>query len=292
MENKIFEGLGEIVWMPLNELKPNTGQIEGLPANPRTIKDKQFEKLIRSILVFPKMLALNPVKFVQAGVIIGGNQRRAALFEIVKIGVKKVKDLLEKYDEFKEKPDEEKTAIVEFWKAFINDEGRKVPAQSADNLTLEEKKEFIVKDNVNFGDHDWDALAEGWDIGFLNNWGVELPTKKNTEILSELKYESIYYEPKENPNISLLECINFEKFEAKIKALDEYDLTKEQREVLKWFSFRFLKIDFESVANYYYFNADDEEKKAIERLRLVLTDNGLDGFIQDDILKVYEQIKD
>ena len=48
----------------------------------------------------------------------------------------------------------------------------------------------------------------------------------------------------------------------------------------------FIKIDFESVANYYFFNAGEEEKKAIERLRLVLTDNGLNGFVEDDLIKI------
>ena len=52
------------------------------------------------------------------------------------------------------------------------------------------------------------------------------------------------------------------------------------------FAYRFIKIDFEQVANYYYFNASDEEQKAIERLRLILTDNGLNGFIQDDLIRI------
>ena len=47
-----------------------------------------------------------------------------------------------------------------------------------------------------------------------------------------------------------------------------------------------MQIDFESVANYYYFNANEEEKKAMERLRLVLTDNGVNGFIEDDLIKI------
>ena len=80
------------------------------------------------------------------------------------------------------------------------------------------------------------------------------------------------------------------KFNAKLQALKEYNLTDEQRETLKWFAYRFIKIDFESVANYYAFNATDEEKKAIERLRLVLTDNGVNGFIQDDLLRVAERV--
>ena len=56
------------------------------------------------------------------------------------------------------------------------------------------------------------------------------------------------------------------------------------------FAYRFIKIDFESVANYYYFNAGNEEQKAIERLRLVLVDGGIEGFIEDDLLKIMETI--
>ena len=71
-----------------------------------------------------------------------------------------------------------------------------------------------------------------------------------------------------------------------IKALDEYNLTKEQKKILKMFAYRFIKIDFESVANYHSFNANEDEQKAIERLRLVLTDDGSNGFIEDDLLRL------
>jgi hypothetical protein len=60
---------------------------------------------------------------------------------------------------------------------------------------------------------------------------------------------------------------------------------------LKMFCQRFIKIDFENVANYYYFNASDEEKKVIERLRLVLCDSGINGFIEDDLLKCHEVLE-
>ena len=96
----------------------------------------------------------------------------------------------------------------------------------------------------------------------------------------------MYYEPKPVPNINLEDCINYDKYNAKVKSLDNYKLNKDIKQVLKVLAYRFIKIDFESVANYYYFNADDEEKKAIERLRLVLTDDGVNGFIEDDLLKI------
>ena len=129
-------------------------------------------------------------------------------------------------------------------------------------------------------------LANEWEIEDLEDWGVNVPSIKNTELLSGLKYDPLYYRPKEIPNIELENCVDLEKFNKKLEALDDYNLSDEQKRVLKLFAYRFIKIDFESVANYYFFNASEEEKKAIERLRLVLTDNGLNGFIEDDLIKI------
>jgi len=156
----------------------------------------------------------------------------------------------------------------------------------ADDLSEKQKQEFIIKDNSSFGDWDFEILANEWDIESLEDWGVNVPSIKNTELLSGLEYKPMYYEPKEIPNINLQDCIDLTKYKEKIKALDEYKISTEQKEILKMFAYRFIKIDFEQVANYYYFNASDEEQKAIERLRLVLTDNGLNGFIQDDLIRI------
>lgn len=199
--------------------------------------------------------------------------------------------MLEKFDEFGEKPKAERDSIIEFWEGFIRQEIPHVPAQNCNGYTIEEMKEFVIKDNVSFGQDDWDALATAdWNKEKLQNWGVEFPNVKNTEMLSELKFEALYYEPKDKPVVDLAACLDLEKFNAKVKALDEYNLTKKQKDILKLFAYRFIKIDFENVANYYFFCADDEEKKAMERLRLVLTDNGLNGFVEDEMLKVYETL--
>ena len=155
-----------------------------------------------------------------------------------------------------------------------------------DKWNEEQKKEFTIKDNVAFGEWDWDVLANEWDVKQLEGWAVNVPNIKNTELLSGLEYKPMYYEPKENPHINLEDCVDLEKYNNKLKALDEYKLTKEQKEILKLFVYRFIKIDFENVANYYFFNATEEEQKAIERLRLVLTDDGLNGFIEDDLIRI------
>lgn len=217
------------------------------PENPRTISKQKFKELVASIKHAPWMLGYRPIVVNSDSVVLGGNMRLRA----------------------------------------CQDAGlKKVPIINGDELTSDQIREFIIKDNVAFGDWDWDILANQWEIEDLKDWGLKVPTVKDTELLSGLEYKEVYYEPERIPDLKLMECINFEKFEAKVAALDEYKLTKKQKEVLKWFAYRFLKIDFEWVANYYHFQATEEEKKAMERLRLVLTDSGLNGFVQDDLLRI------
>ena len=250
--------------MNISDLKQN-------PKNPRIIKDDKFKKLVKSLQEFPEMMEKRPMVCVTDtadGKLfpLGGNMRLKALQEL------KYKD------------------IPDSW------------VMLADEWTEEKRQEFVIKDNLSMGDWSWDELNADWDLQQLEEWGLDLPDfeddesennedriKKATEILSGLKYEPLYYEPIEKPNINLFDCINFDKYNAKLKAIDEYDLTTEQKEVLKFFAYRFIKIDFENVANYYSFNASDEEQKAIERLRLVLTDTGLNGFVEDDLLKIMKE---
>lgn len=150
----------------------------------------------------------------------------------------------------------------------------RTPLEQHEPFTEEEKKELK------------EILTS--DKQSINTSGKKL---SQTAVLSGLNYEPLYYEPKEIPNFKLVDCLDFSKFNAKVKALDEYDLTEEQKNVLKFFAYRFIKIDFEAVANYYSFCATEEEQKAIERLRLVLVDNGsVDGFIEDEILKLQNDV--
>lgn len=110
------------------------------PDNPRVIKDGNFRKLQKSIQDFPQMMSLRPMVIDDNCVILGCNMRYRALQDS---GVKEV-------------PDE--------W------------IKRARDLTEDQKREFIIKDNVGFGEWDWDALGNGWDDLALADWGLEVPT--------------------------------------------------------------------------------------------------------------------
>jgi hypothetical protein len=106
------------------------------PDNPRVIKDDKFKKLVASIREFPDMLALRPIVVNADRVVLGGNMRLKACQAA---GLKEV------------------------------------PVIVADHLTPDQQREFIIKDNVGFGEWDWDELANAWDAQQLTDWGVDVP---------------------------------------------------------------------------------------------------------------------
>ena len=140
----------------LAKLETNKGQIEGLPKNPRLIKDSKFEKLKKSIEDNPEMLGMREVLVYPHGskfVIIGGNMRFQAC-----------KDL-----------------------GFTE-----VPCKVLDkDTTAEQLRAITIKDNVGFGEHDWELLANEWDSVELEDWGIELPVQYNSDIDYSDKNEEI-----------------------------------------------------------------------------------------------------
>jgi hypothetical protein len=105
------------------------------PNNPRIIKDDKFKKLVQSIKDFPQMLELRPIVIDENNIVLGGNMRLKACQEL---GLKDV------------------------------------PTIYAKDLTEEQKKEFIIKDNVGFGEWNWDELANDWDSEKLTEWGLDV----------------------------------------------------------------------------------------------------------------------
>lgn len=258
----------QIQKIKLAQLAPNTGQIPGLPSNPRQWTKSDVERIAASLAETPELFEARPIIATPYNgqlVILGGNLR---------------------YEGARKNKDKEVPVVV-------------IP----EDTPVEKMREIVIKDNGAFGQWDFDQLANEWSDLDLIGWGVpawetdELPPidgeLKPTEALSSLEYDPLYYEPEEKPSLKLTDCIDDEKFRAKIAALNEYNLTDEQKENLKLFAYRFLRIDFEAVANYYFFNASEEEKKAIERLRLVLVDDGsIGGFVEDDLLRISEVADD
>ncbi len=129
--------------------------IKSNPNNPRVIRDEKFKKLVKSIEEFPKMMALRPMVVNEDMVVLGGNMRLKALKELG----------------YKEVPDE--------W------------VKSAKDLTEDEIRRFIIADNVGFGEHDWEMLANEWNVEELSDWGLDIP---GFEIAEELEAEEDDFE--------------------------------------------------------------------------------------------------
>jgi len=125
------------------------------PNNPRVLRDDKFQKLKQSITEFPKMLSLRPMVIDENNVVLGGNMRLRALQELG----------------FND--------IDEAW------------VKRSSDLTEEEKKRFIIADNVAFGEWDWDTLANDWEVVDLEAWGLDIPQFDTVEELeaSEEKEE-------------------------------------------------------------------------------------------------------
>jgi site-specific DNA-methyltransferase (adenine-specific) len=131
----------------LSNIKPN-------PQNPRLIKDERFKKLVQSIKDFPEMMAKRPMVCVTDvdGKLfpLGGNMRLKALKEAGYTDI----------------PDE--------WVTM------------ADEWTQEQRNEFIIKDNISFGEHDWDALKD-WDTEQLEDWGLDVPSFEPDQVLEAVE---------------------------------------------------------------------------------------------------------
>ena len=114
--------------------KVKLSEVKSNPNNPRLIKDEKFSKLVKSIKEFPKMLDIRPIVVNDEMVVLGGNMRLKACKEA---GLKEI------------------------------------PIIKASDLTEEQQREFIIKDNVGFGEWDWDILANEWDTDLLEEWGLD-----------------------------------------------------------------------------------------------------------------------
>ena len=136
--------------------------------NPRTITTEKFQKLVKSLLVFPRMLTLRPIVVDETMTVLGGNMRLRALKHIVSMDWDTLRFTISDGEKFTQG---EVDALLKYWEGW-----RKKPVATivnATDLTEAQKKEFIIKDNVGFGDWDSNMLANAWNTDLLKDWGVE-----------------------------------------------------------------------------------------------------------------------
>jgi ParB-like chromosome segregation protein Spo0J len=155
-------------------------KVKGNPNNPRLIKNDKFKKLVKSIQEFPEMLKLRPIVVDEDMMVLGGNMR-----------LKASKD----------------AGLKEVW------------IEIAEGLTEEQKKEFIVKDNVGFGEWEWDMLANEWDSVQLAEWGLDV--WQNEDELEEPDFNDLTAENNNKPPI------------IKITFASENDLQNAEAEIAK-----------------------------------------------------------
>ena len=126
--------------------KVKISEVKPNPNNPRLIKDDKFRKLVKSIQDFPDMLNVRPIVVNKDMIVLGGNMRLKA----------------------------------------IKEAGHTEVAVEIVDWSEDKQKEFIVKDNVGYGEWDWDDLANNWDAQELTDWGLDIPNFTTEPNLDEL----------------------------------------------------------------------------------------------------------
>jgi ParB-like chromosome segregation protein Spo0J len=128
------------------------GSVKGNSRNPRFIRDEKFKKLVASLVEFPEMATLRPLVVDENMTVLGGNMRLKAMQELK-------------------------------WK--------EVPVVVAEGLTDAQKDEFVIKDNVGFGDWNWEQLANEWNAEELTRWGLEIPGFDFSDANEEIDIDSL-----------------------------------------------------------------------------------------------------
>lgn len=147
-------------------------QVKVNEANPRTIKEHKLRLLMERMIVFPKMLNLRPVVVDNAMVALGGNMRIKALTAISELSINEIGAIAAKTKNFQRLTKAEQENLLKHWQVWLDKPT--VEIARASELTDAEKQEFIIADNASFGEWDYDALANEWDAGDLNSWGVDV----------------------------------------------------------------------------------------------------------------------
>tara|TARA_R100000655_G_scaffold55893_1_gene94011 strand:+ start:373 stop:1104 length:732 start_codon:yes stop_codon:yes gene_type:complete len=212
----------------------NINKVRPNPDNPRIIKNDKFKKLIKSINDFPEMLKLRPIVVDENMMVLGGNMR-----------LKASKD----------------AGLKEVW------------IEVAEGLTEEQKKEFIVKDNVGFGEWEWDVLANEWNSVQLEDWGLDVWQNEDDKEDIE-KYTGKIEIPKyeltgEKPDIK--ELYDTRKVDDLIDKIKKSKLHKAEEAFLIYAAYRHTVFNYKNIAEY-YIHSNKEVQELMEDSALVIID--------------------
>ena len=227
-------------------------KIKGNPNNPRVIKDTKFKELVKSIKGFPKMFEKRPIVVDENMVVLGGNMR-----------LKASKD----------------AGLKEVW------------VDIAEGWTKEQKDEFVVKDNVGFGEWEWDMLANEWDSVQLAEWGLDVWENPDDTIVEEddtytRKIVAPTYEPK-NEKPKAHELFNTDKVEELIDKIKPLRLSNMEQAFLIYGAYRHTVFDYSKIADFYA-HSSKEVQELMEDSALVIID--FDKAIEKGYVKLTKDI--
>lgn len=220
------------------------------PDNPRSISDEKMQKLEKSIADFPEMLKARPIVVNQDLVVLGGNMRLRALLE----------------------------------------SGRKTVEVVQVDWSEEKQREFIVKDNLPYGEWDFDQLQE-WDAEELDEWGLEVPEEDQDEDTGEpytKKVEAPIYEiTGEKPEVD--ELYDRERTDALLAQIKGADVPDEVKRFLKIAAERHTVFNYAKIAEYYA-HAPAEVQELFEESALVIID--YEKAIERGFVAITQQMED
>jgi hypothetical protein len=227
-------------------------KVKGNPSNPRIIKNDKFKKLVKSIQEFPEMLKLRPIVVDEDMMVLGGNMRLKASKE---------------------------AGLKEVW------------VEVAEGLTEEQKKEFIVKDNVGFGEWEWDLLANEWDSVQLADWGLDVWENPDDAIVEDddtytRKIVAPTYEPK-NEKPAPHNLYNTDKVEELIDKIKGLKLHNTEQAFLIYAAYRHTVFDYSKIADFYA-HSNKEVQELMEDSALVIID--FDKAIEKGYVKLTKDI--
>lgn len=143
------------------------------PDNPRSLSEFMEGKLIESLLVFPAMLELRPILINQEDVIIGGNQRVTCLQKILELDMNEVEDYLFNQKKFRTSSEDEKQKLLDHWRKWKKKP--LVPVRILDDISAEEEKEILVKDNLHYGEDDIEIMKRHFDRESIGDYFGTVP---------------------------------------------------------------------------------------------------------------------